>query len=93
MMADGSSKPIESVLASDWIMAFDHFSGRFVKRPVLMIANHGRHFGKAVRLKFEDGREIEITSYHALLDFDERRYVNISAENAASPKAGLHSFT
>ncbi len=84
MMADGSSKPIESVLASDWIMAFDHFSGRFVKRPVLMRANHGRHFGKAVRLKFEDGREIEITSYHALLDFDERRYVNISAENAAS---------
>lgn len=83
-MADGSEKKIEDISVDDVILAFDHETGRLVKRPVLMVANHGKALTKAVTLEFADGRTLEISSFHALMDHDARAYVNIDFANAAS---------
>lgn len=82
-MADGSEKPIESVLPDDYVLSFDHSTGSFVAKQILYKVSYGLREANLISLKFEHF-EIEIAEAHGFFDFDSEKYVVIKDDNAAA---------
>ena len=60
-MADGSEKPIESVLPDDSVLSFDHSLGTFVAKRILYKVSYGLQEANLVSINFENS-EIESSS-------------------------------
>ena len=80
-MANGTQKPVESLLENDQVLAFDHETGEYVATPLFMVVNHGHKVYDVIHLTFSDGSDLKIIESHGLFDLDLRQYVDITDAN------------
>ena len=83
LMADGTQKPIEQLVAGDKVLVFNHETGK-VEESVLVYNVHseiGYDEYEVIRLYFSDGTSIGIHGEHYFFDLDFNKYVSINADN------------
>ena len=80
-LPDGSKKPIEQLRKGDYVMAFDHVTGKVTTNKVIIVVRTQSEFYKNT-LIFDDGTELVTINEHGLFDINLNKYVNIDRENA-----------
>ncbi len=83
LMADGSIKQAEDIVAGDMVMTMNHESGKLEPQPVV-INYHWNEPAKTVNvlhLVFDNGKTTDLIGAHGYFDLDENKYVYISVDD------------
>lgn len=83
-LADGSQKAVKDVTASDQLLVWNFFEGKFDVAPAYLIVNHGEGSYRVITLSFSDGTQIEIIGNHGFFDCSSKEFVLIDEDNVAS---------
>lgn len=79
---DGSQKMIKDFDGFEKILTFNHFTGLYEEKDVLVIVNHGYQYNTKLRLIFSDESHLDIMNIHGLYCLTNREgYVAISTDN------------
>lgn len=81
-MADGSLKKIENISVGDEVLVFNHQTGKVDSSPVAYVFSGGYGNYKILTLHFSNGAKVDVISEHVFFNYDLKKYVPISAENA-----------
>jgi len=80
-MADGGTKRLDRVVLGDYIMTFDHLTGKILPSQVIYTYQHTECIDSLV-LTFDKGKKLEIlNSGHGLFDYTLQKYVFITPDN------------
>ena len=82
-LADGSIKPIEEVTFDDYILVFNHETGKYDVSKMLFITHKDEDYGiyEVIELFFNDGSNLRIVQEHVLFDSTLNEYVTINKAN------------
>ena len=85
-LADGSKKKIDDITYDDYILVFNHETGKWDVSKMLFITHEDEGFKEyeTITLKFSNDYSITIVAEHGFYDMDLMRYVFISKENVES---------
>ena len=84
LLADGTEKMIEDIGETDVLMTYDFLSGGFRPSPLFYKVRHEYGMKEIIELRLSDGETIDISGFHGFFDYDERKFFDISSENADS---------
>lgn len=83
-MEDGTHKRIEELQPGDSVLSFSHETGEYEYAEVMVIYPEGEKDVDVIKLNFSNGESLEILARHDLFEIDERKYVEINADNVDS---------
>ena len=78
---NNGEKKVEDLTRDDLILTFNHYSGEYEYKPILMLINHGDRYHDVIELNFNDNTIFEAISHHSLFDISENKYVVINETN------------
>lgn len=81
---DGTQKAVEDLDGTEKLLVWNLYSGKFDSAPILFIDSHGEDFYKVLKLNFDDGTSVDVIDEHGFWDYNEKRYVYITNNNAAA---------
>ena len=83
MLADGTQKAVENIVAGDKVMVFNHESGKYEAGTIWFNdhADEPASLRNVINLTFANGAKAKIAYEHAYFDLDLMKYVFIRAEN------------
>ena len=83
MMADGSMKAVENIVAGDKVIVFNHETGKYEAGTIWFNdhANDPARLRNVINLEFANGAIARIAYEHAYFDLDLMQYVFISEDN------------
>ena len=81
-LADGSKTAIENLRKGDYVMSFDHLTGKVTSNKVIIVVKTQSDFYKNTFV-FDDGTQLVTINEHGIYDLDLQKYVNIDHENYA----------
>lgn len=84
LLADGTEKMIEDIGETDVLMTYDFLSGGFRPSPLFYKVRHEYGMKEIIEVRLSDGETIDISGFHGFFDYDERKFFDISSENADS---------
>ena len=83
MMADGTQKAVENIVAGDMVMVFNHETGKY-QASAIWFNDHADEpacVRDVINLEFANGAKARIAYEHAYFDLDLMRYVFIREDN------------
>ena len=83
LMADGTYKEAGSIKAGDAVMSFNHETGSFEKKQIIVNdhLNDPAIDVDALHLSFGNGKSTDLVNMHGYFDLDSNKYVYISKDN------------
>ncbi|MBR2385498.1 MAG: hypothetical protein IKA99_07840 [Clostridia bacterium] len=83
MMADGSMKAVDNIVAGDKVMVFNHETGKYEAGTIWFNdhANDPARLRNVINLEFANGATARIAYEHGYFDLDLMRYVFIREDN------------
>lgn len=81
---DGTQKAVEDLDGTEKLLVWNLYSGKFDSAPILFIDSHGEDFYKVLKLNFDYGTSVDVIDEHGFWDYNEKRYVYITNNNAAA---------
>ncbi|MBQ8725772.1 MAG: hypothetical protein IJY84_01560 [Clostridia bacterium] len=83
MMADGTVKAVDDVVAGDMVMVFNHETGKYEVGTIWFNdhANDPSRLRKVINLEFANGSKSRIAYEHGYFDLDLMKYVFIREDN------------
>ena len=82
MMADGSEKKVEEITPDDFLLVFNHETGKFESAKVMFVDSDGWRTWRILNLRFSDGTVTRIIYEHGFFDLTLNTYVYIDEFNA-----------
>ena len=82
MMADGSEKKVEEITPDDFLLVFNHETGKFESAKVMFVDSDGWRTWRVINLRFSDGTVTRIIYEHGFFDLTLNTYVYIDEFNA-----------
>lgn len=84
-LADGTTKLIDDITYDDYILVFNHETGKLDVSQMLFITHESEQFGEheILELKFSDGSILKIVQEHVLFDMELNEYVILRKENVS----------
>lgn len=81
---DGTQKAVEDLDGTEKLLVWNLYSGKFDSAPILFIDSHGEGIYKVLKLTFDDGTCVDVIDEHGFWDYNEKRYVYITNNNAGA---------
>ena len=82
-LANGVKKPVEKITASDQLLVWDFFNGKYTTVPATVIVNHGNDVWNVISLMFSDGTKVDAVTAHAFFDMDLNKFVLFDDKNVS----------
>lgn len=82
MMADGSEKKVQEITPDDFLLVFNHETGKFESAKVMFVDSDGWRTWRVLNLRFSDGTVTRIIYEHGFFDLTLNTYVYIDEFNA-----------
>lgn len=84
-MADGSIKKVEDINAGDYVLVFNHYTGKYESSVVMynVHKNDPADYYNIINLVFSDGTTLRIHKEHYLFDMGSLKYELINEENVS----------
>ena len=82
MMADGTEKKVEDITPEDYLLVFNHETGKFESAKVMFVDSDGWRTWRVLNLRFADGTIVRIIYEHGFFDLTLNTYVYIDEFNA-----------
>lgn len=79
-MADRTKLAVENVRQGDYVMSFDHTTGKIVNSEVIIVVKIACTYNKNTFI-FDDGSKLVTINEHGIFDLDLNKYVNIDHNN------------
>ena len=83
MMADGTQKVVEELTPDDYLLVFNHETGRYEAAKIMFIDSDGWCVWRIVNLCFANGTTVRVIYEHGFFDRTLGKYVYIDEFNAA----------
>ena len=83
-LADGTTKKVEDITSDDYLLVFNHESGKLDVAKVLFNDSESLAEYTIINLKFSNGSIVRVVSEHGFFDLDLNKYVYITATNYRS---------
>ena len=80
-LADGTTKKVEDITSDDYLLVFNHETGKLDVAKVLFNDSESLAEYTTINLKFSNGSIIRVVSEHGFFDLDLNKYVYITATN------------
>ena len=80
-LADGTTKKVEDITSDDYLLVFNHESGKLDVAKVLFNDSESLAEYTIINLKFSNGSIVRVVSEHGFFDLDLNKYVYITATN------------
>ncbi len=77
-----SIKSIKNITKNDSVLTYNHFTGKFEFKEVILKVSHFEGKVKNINLHFENNYNINIINGHGLFCLEERKYISINSTNA-----------
>ena len=83
-LADGTTKKVEDITSDDYLLVFNHETGKLDVAKVLFNDSESLAEYTIINLKFSNGSIVRVVSEHGFFDLDLNKYVYITATNYRS---------
>lgn len=78
---NNGDKYVYQIVANDLILSFNHITGQYEYVKIAALIYHGDKYYDVIKLKFDDGTNIEFINNHGLFDLTLNRYVDFTIDN------------
>lgn len=79
-LADGTKRAVQDIRKGDFVMSFDHLTGKLTTNRVIIVVRTASDFYKNIFV-FDDGTELATINEHGIFDLNLNKYVNIDHLN------------